>query len=578
MPKVVRTSQAGFMLILIPVMIVAFVAIGIQMINRSRTAMRMTASELNHLPTQLCARNCLALTANRHQLALNLRQTVRAGETGCDCGDQDPPSVGCSVETGDPEHRVLRDCYGLAVSSTVVDIEAVCGGDRSFAADMESKVDYREYPIFQFAVFYQHHLILNNGQPMAIEGRVHGNDTIEISPGNALSIQDWITSHRSITTSRHWQPHLQGFTYFARMNGALDRNAVRDGNPRNAPLHVRIPGYPTWKKDHRVAYAGQPNGCGPVPRFMVPVKDMVDYHELIDWRSPKDDINRKRVKFAYNADLIFDGGWKDRELDPVAMAPDPVRIPSSPTGWKTTLVDGRNRVILWDPREEKQLRLLPIDVAALQDRSPRDAVIYLRDELRDPAQEGSLVGGFMLHSGRTLKRPLTIVTNTRLVLLGDFNTHAGYEFEGRKYPYPAALASDHFIQLSNAFRPAENVMDDGFNGRIIERHSGDRTTVHSCLLTGDSYDGDGHAESGVQNLTRFIENWNGSEYRRSGSVVCLWKSRDARKLYQENALWTYRPPNRNYSFSNLYQHIANMPPGTPRLTTPTLVDLELVRD
>jgi hypothetical protein len=566
------------MLILVPVMIVAFVAIGIQMVNRSRTAMRMTASELNHLPTQLCAKNCLALTANRLQLAMNQHQAVRAGKTECNCGDQDPPSVGCSVEMGEPEYRILRDCYGLAVSSTVVDIEAACGGDKSFAADMESTVDYREYPIFQFAVFYQYHLLINNGPPMGIDGRVHGNDTIELSPASELSMQDWITSHRSITISRHWQPHLEGFTYFSRMNGALDRNAIRNGNSRKTPLHVHIPGYSNWKLDRRVAYAGQPNGCGPVPKFMIPVKDMTDYHELIDWRSPKDDNGRKRVKFAYKADLIFDGGWKDRQLDPVAIAPNPVRIPASPEGWRTTLVEGRSRVILWEPREDKLLKLLPIDVAALMDRSPRDAVIYLRDELRDPAQGNALIGGFLLHGGKTLTRPLTIVSNTRLVLLGDFNTHEGYGFEGRMYPYPAALVSDHFIQLSNAFRPEENVWDDGINGQIVHRYSGARTTVHSCLLTGDFYDSRGHSESGLQNLTRFIENWAGSEYRRSGSIVCLWKSRDANKSFWDGALGSYLPPNRSYSFSRLYQNIANMPPGTPRLTSPHLVDLEWVRE
>jgi hypothetical protein len=77
-----------------------------------------------------------------------------------------------------------------------------------------------------------------------------------------------------------------------------------------------------------------------------------------------------------------------------------------------------NRVTFYEPRDEMMIQILPIDLEVLQQRS-KDAIIYLYDTLPDPANGNMNVGGFLLYNGETLKRPLTIVTSSRLILHGN---------------------------------------------------------------------------------------------------------------------------------------------------------------
>lgn len=232
------------------------------------------------------------------------------------------------------------------------------------------------------------------------------------------------------------------------------------------------------------------------------------------------------------------------------------------------------RVAIWDAGDTTLLKLIPIDVAALQSRSPGDSIIYLYDYFRDPTQRNRHAGGFLLHNGGKLVRPLTIASNSRIVVSGDYNIDSAYAYKGDKRPYPAALISDMMVHLSNNFLPANH--DAGQTGLTEMGLLPDArryTALNACLMTGV------HPNAlkirGALSLTRLMEWWYGYHQAINGSLVSMWYSQQTNGY--ENSPVTYWPPLRHYNFDTMYEDIVNMPPGTPRLVTPNLLSWEHVR-
>ncbi len=94
----------------------------------------------------------------------------------------------------------------------------------------------------------------------------------------------------------------------------------------------------------------------------------------------------KRQKFSWKAALLYKEGWLNGDLSPTALSPDPmVRPPGFVTAGPGT------RVTFWDVRDLLMVRLIPLDLALLQQR-PGDSVIYLFDSLPDPAYGNQAVG------------------------------------------------------------------------------------------------------------------------------------------------------------------------------------------
>ena len=73
------------MLLLVPVVFVGISLVGLQMIERSRTSMRIAASDLNYIQTRLCAQQCVAVTANQIQKRLEDNQPIAKETVDCEC-------------------------------------------------------------------------------------------------------------------------------------------------------------------------------------------------------------------------------------------------------------------------------------------------------------------------------------------------------------------------------------------------------------------------------------------------------------------------------------------------------------
>jgi hypothetical protein len=79
-------------------------------------------------------------------------------------------------------------------------------------------------------------------------------------------------------------------------------------------------------------------------------------------------------------------------------------------------------------------------------------------------------------------------------------------------------------------------------------------------------------DGGVHNFLRFLEDWSGSSTGNGpqnqqslyykGSIVSLYWNGYATGSYKCCNL-VYHPPDRQYTFDNLFSIPANLPPGTP---------------
>ena len=333
------------------------------------------------------------------------------------------------------------------------------------------------------------------------------------------------------------------------------------------PLHEVVPAWSAWVQSHRVAYGSQGGVCGSMERLDLPIKGVETPYDLISWRDPADGDVMQGRKFAWRADLVYRDGWHDRNL--VALSLDsPSRLPPG------KVVSDGSRVLFWDGRDTVMVKLIPIDVKRLQQRTG-DSLVYLHDRLVDPLQGGKDVGGFLLYNGAKLARPLTIASNARVYGWGDFNTDSAYlSPEGTRSAYPAAIVCDAYTQLSNEWngieypKGAKYVSVKGNNAEA-------RTVLNACVMTGmpernRSWSGQG----GYHNLVHFIEDWTGTTFEFSGSAVAMWSSRVSTGMTNTEF---YQPPVRKWAFDPLYRHLENMPPGTPRLVGPKLNTWEMAR-
>ena len=151
---------------------------------------------------------------------------------------------------------------------------------------------------------------------------------------------------------------------------------------------------------------------------------------------------------------------------------------------------------------------------------------------------------------------LTVATPMPMYVEGNFNTVNA----GNNYPPPAALMSDALTVLSSNWSSANYTAthDSTYTDRTAAS-----TTIYADIMTGNqntSYiSGQQGYGGGVNNLTRFLENWSGQTFTFGGSLVCLWQSSVATGRYQDPGNY-YGVPNRNFTFNPFNSEI---PPGTP---------------
>jgi hypothetical protein len=564
----------GYVLLIVPVILLGIAMLATQMARRSQVSMRIAGAEMDHVQTRLCSERMNAVEVDRAVRTLESGSEILEGRRTSECGAAGMEAVRCTTDVLETNSSLTRGCYDLSNYETLMPLRSLCRNGSGNSSLLEANVRLSEIPLYQFAAYYDGYMEVYPGPDMTFNGRVHANDTIAFWNEYKVSFGNWITSAGAIIGKRRTEGRLA----FAKADGSGidDVNIMNLAGATYSEVKNFAADWPDFKAKHRVAYANEANGCGPVPKLALKNLKGLDPRSLIDWRQAGDDADAKKLKYAWRANLIWqNGNWRNNSLAVVFPPVPPLLTPPGPPAWTPSPYPQRVKVNV--RAENLVTHLLPINLGNLLQRSPDDTIVYLYDEFYDILQGNRMAGGFLLYNCANLTRKLTIATNSRIMVYGDFNTLANYNLPGGgpKGYFPSALVCDHYISLSNEFIPSEH--DSPGEGRgpsVIVRNPGARLIVNTCLTVGGTRLPSGHWQA-VHLLPQHIEYLENVPVTFSGSLACLFTSR---WVSQIGGASDYYAPNRNFAFDPMYNDMRNMPPGTPRLVTPALSEWQLVRD
>src|SRR3954468_19673560 len=111
--------QKGYILLLVPVLLMVISLLAFQMMSRSKVSMRIAGAELDYLQTRLCAQQCAAVAVNATRKTLESNGKVSSHNESCLCGDPtSAQSMTCTTDYGQPVEKNQTNCYGLEAAST----------------------------------------------------------------------------------------------------------------------------------------------------------------------------------------------------------------------------------------------------------------------------------------------------------------------------------------------------------------------------------------------------------------------------------------------------------------------------
>ncbi len=166
----------------------------------------------------------------------------------------------------------------------------------------------------------------------------------------------------------------------------------------------------------------------------------------------------------------------------------------------------------------------------------------------------------------------TVATQNPLYVKGSYNTSVtgvsgnslGLGATTNGASVPAALLCDAITILSANWQ--DNNSSSGYGARANPANM----TLNAALVTGaiPSTGTDASTFSGgVQNLTRFLENWSGFTLTLNTSIVNLYNSQIATNQFKMPGVY-YNPPTRNWGFDTTYYSPDKQPPGIPCALVP----------
>jgi hypothetical protein len=176
----------------------------------------------------------------------------------------------------------------------------------------------------------------------------------------------------------------------------------------------------------------------------------------------------------------------------------------------------------------------------------------------------------------------TLATNGQLYVKGHFNsdgessTGSSTETDDGKAEgsseAAAALYADAITILSNNF-------DDSKTKKDPNQREATYTEVSAALVTGllPAVPGGTARSGGAHNLPRFLEDWDGVEFRYRGSLVALYESEAGIEPMNSGHSKWYKPPERNWGYNELFG-AGIYPPGTPNTRDFRRTDFQFINE
>lgn len=431
---------------------------------------------------------------------------------------------------------------GLMAQTTDYLITASVTGPRRSRARLTQTIQHLKIPLFQFGVFYGKgvDLEISPGPEMIFNGRIHSNSNTYLRANNGLKIDSYMTTTGKIYRYKKEDPGNRGNN--PQIKGAsgnyqtLNFDYEYDYDFNNA--------WPAsdWMKAALSTFGGRvQDGTLGVQEIIPPIPDVlydpnkadVSSHLMIEKGAAADSPELKDAKIYYKADLIIaNTQGKDKNGNPVNLAP----------------CGAVNIKTFYDAREKKQMTVTEVDIGKLDacGLAPANGILYV-------SKDGSGGAVRLVNGAQLPSQGLTLVSENPVYIQGDYNT---------VNKVPAAVLGDAITVLSN------NWGIEGYDTKGKDKTSDRKakeTTVNAAFALGpnaESTAGNGNGQ--LENLIRFLEDWNGVDLTYNGSLVSLWHSMQATAPWRccgDSGDNYYRPPNRNWAYDPLFN--TDPPPGTP---------------
>ena len=442
---------------------------------------------------------------------------------------------------------------GLSAQSTPFEVTASVTGPRGSRARVSQTINYLQIPLFQFGVFYGRRvdLEISAGPEMIFTGRIHANSNLYLKANKGLKIDSYATTTGEIYRYAKKDPSDRG-------NNPEIKDASGTYQALNFDYEYDYDFTNAWSSDNwknaaLSAFGGrvQDSAMG-VQEIIPPIPDVlydpnnadVSSHLMIEKGSAGDSPELKAAKMYYKAELIIEG---EKAYD---QAGNEVKL--------NTCKDAKGKKAVrkekfYDEREKMDVEVTQIDVGALTACGvmPTNGILYATAKKGGGPKKGE---GVRLVNGSELpSQGLTVISENPVYVQGDYNT---------ANKVPAAVLADAVTVLSKAW--GANDYDKKGKDVTSQRPAAD-TTVNAAFAMGPSAESTvGQGNGQLENVIRFLEDWNGVDFNYNGSLVALWHSQQATEAWRccgDSGDNYYRPPNRNWAYDTLFN--TNPPPGTP---------------
>ena len=447
------------------------------------------------------------------------------------------------------------DYAGLNANTQKINISVTTRSLRGWTRaniTLNQNVEIQNIPIFQFGVFYMNDLEILPGANMTFTGPVYTASDLWVGSENGVDVNFSSTVYAAgnIYHGRKDGNHtMPGNVYFK------DANYV-DQNMKNPDGSWLDSNYPTWALESQQRWGGTVQSIAQkVQKLTLPLPSSAQSGALIDRRSGSDSTELQSQKMDYKANIrIVDGVAVDQAGAAVELRYCSGGSPFSngcPQG--QTVVSPIQTSSFYNFREAKTIQTTDIDVSLLNGSPTFQAIvganngviIYTSDH-RNLTSTTYQDATRIVNASLLPTKGLTLASENPVYVKGDYNT---------VNKQPSSIMGDAFNMLSNNWSDANSAQ--GLGSRIATP-----TSVNAAVLAGNADTGGSTYGGGFENMPRFLENWSGTTFNYSGSVIALFNSRIATGawVYGGN---NYTAPIRMWSFDTSFQDINYFIPGVP---------------
>lgn len=408
-------------------------------------------------------------------------------------------------------------------------------------------------PLFMFAIFYDPVMEIAPGPYMKINGLVHANGDAYIQSQSGLDFLKNVTVAGEIYHGRNpasGKTTDQGEVQFTNNSQLRSmKRADSDGWLTSVDSDWATAATDTWG-------GGLKNRAQGVRPLSLPIPTTVDPYAVIDRADPTNDgyaVRQEKFENKAGLKIITATNGTISGYDQAGMAVALTYIdPKDPKKTKSIV----STTTFYDAREGKTVTSTNIDMANMIESGimPANGILYVSNE-----KQGANV--VRLKNGATLPVPstasgLTVATDEPLYIAGNYNN---------VNKTMAMVVADALTILSNAW--------DDANGNTYSKRIASATEVNAVCMQGIVPSANSNYSGGVENYFRFLEQWSGKEFKFSGSIINMWKSRKALGVWKYDSP-VYTAPNRTWSWDTSLGGI-NGPPGASRVVELTRTAWEL---